>query len=687
MKSLKLIRKNQVKRILILVCSFFIIYSILLTSLVTKKYNLNEGDIAKTDIKAPRDVEDKIATEEKVKQAINSVGVQYNKNTQVQDNALNDINTNFDNINKVKGMKIDDNGKIQQLKTLLSISLSNDDIKNILSLSDDDLKGLQQTIEKIIKDIFNGEIKDGNSSDIKKAQEYASNQFENSKYSKQIDNLGVDIVNLYIKPNMFIDNAKTKEVKEEVAKKVSPVMIKKDQIIVQDGEPVTSNEISILEDLGLLNSKNNYNWYVYISLAVLVALVLFVQIFYLFKYNKKIYDNVGKLIMICLLNAISLGLARTISMISPFMIPIACIPMLLTLLSDYKVALTESLLNCIFISAVCEFNCEITLLAIVSCVLVSIVFRNMQQRSDTIYAATFISCVSGVMVSSVGFLLSSNVIDNVQKALFTFVGGVLSSVLTIGFLPIFENIFGVVTSVKLLELSDPNHPLMKRLLMEAPGTYHHSIIVANLAEAAVEKVGGNPLLTRVSAYYHDIGKIKRPYFFKENQIGIENPHSKITPNLSALVIISHVKDGIELAKEYKIPEVIQNAIEQHHGNTLVKYFYLTLKNTSENPDEIKEENFRYSGPPPRSKEIAILMLADSIEAAVRSIQEPTKGKIEEMINNIINERLKDGQLNNCELTLRDIEKIRNAFLSSLLGIYHQRIEYPVDKTLQKKQKE
>jgi putative nucleotidyltransferase with HDIG domain len=361
--------------------------------------------------------------------------------------------------------------------------------------------------------------------------------------------------------------------------------------------------------------------------------------------------------------------------------------MLLTLLLDYKIALVESILNCILIAAVCQFNAEIILLAILSCILVSIVFRKMQQRSDTIYAAMFIAFISGIIAFSVGFLLSNNVVDNVKKAAFTFIGGILSSVLTIGFLPIFENAFGIVTSVKLLELSDPNHPLMKKLLMEAPGTYHHSIMVANLAEVAVEKVGGNPLLARVSAYYHDIGKIKRPYFFKENQIGVDNPHSKINPNLSALVIISHVKDGIELAKEYKIPKIIQDAIEQHHGNTLVKYFYITLKNSSENPDEVKEENFRYPGPVPSSKEIAIIMLADGIEAAVRSIHEPTKCKVEEMINNIINERLNDGQLNNCDLTLRDIDEIKKAFLKGLLGIYHQRIEYPVDKSELKKQKE
>jgi len=240
----------------------------------------------------------------------------------------------------------------------------------------------------------------------------------------------------------------------------------------------------------------------------------------------------------------------------------------------------------------------------------------------------------------------------------------------------FESTFDIVTNIKLLELSNPNHPVQKKLLLEAPGTYHHSVLVANLAEVAAEQVGGNPVLARVAAYYHDIGKIKRPMFFKENQVGRDNPHDKINPNLSTLIITSHVKDGIEIAKEYKLPKVIRDAIEQHHGTSLVKYFYVTAKNNSERPEEIKEEDFRYSGPIPTSKENAILMLADGVEAAVRSISEPTKGKIEEMVNNIIKARVNESQLDNCDLTLKDLDKIRAAFLKALSGIYHQRIEYP-----------
>ncbi|WHE07918.1 HDIG domain-containing protein [Thermoanaerobacterium thermosaccharolyticum] len=210
-------------------------------------------------------------------------------------------------------------------------------------------------------------------------------------------------------------------------------------------------------------------------------------------------------------------------------------------------------------------------------------------------------------------------------------------------------------------------------MMDAPGTYHHSIIVANLAEAGSDAIGANSLLTRVGAYYHDIGKVKRPYFFKENQFTDENLHDKISPDLSTLVITSHVKDGVELAKKYKLPEDIINLIREHHGTSLVKYFYSKALKAD---DLCEEDSFRYPGPKPQTKESAILMLADSIEASVRSLREPTDDEIETMVNKIIDDRLKDGQLDESNLTLKDIKVLSKSFLNSLNGIYHHRIEYP-----------
>ncbi len=537
---------------------------------------------------------------------------------------------------------------------------------------------------KVISDVYeNVNISDDsqkdNAQDIKKAQEYVYSKIKMSKITNSLRQLAINIAYSEIKPNFYYDKEKTEELKKETLKNTPPVMIKKDQTIVKEGEPVSKYQLDLLKDVGLLNNNNNFEWYIFIGLGVLIVLVLFIQYGYIYKFYNEVFNELNSLILISLNNCIAILLARSMYTISPFLIPLASIPMILTLLLNYKISLFTSLVNCILIAVAVNFEVEIILIAIMSAVLGSTILRKMQERNDILYASSYIAIINVILTFSAGFLLSNSVIDVSKKALFTLIGGVLSAILTIGLLPLFENLFGIVTTIKLLELSNPNNPLLKKLLLEAPGTYHHSILVGNLAEVAAEVVNGNPVLARVSAYYHDIGKTKRPYFFKENQIGKENPHGKISPNLSTLIITSHVKDGLELAKEYKIPKVIQDIIQQHHGTSLVKYFYITMKNNSERPEDVNEEDFRYPGPIPKSKEAAIIMLADGVEAAVRSINEPTKGKIEEMVNKIIKARLDEGQLDDCDLTLKEIGLIRDAFLKVLISIYHQRIEYPEDK--------
>jgi putative nucleotidyltransferase with HDIG domain len=300
----------------------------------------------------------------------------------------------------------------------------------------------------------------------------------------------------------------------------------------------------------------------------------------------------------------------------------------------------------------------------------------MHQRNDLLTAGLLVSLINALTLLGIGLMNSTDIILVLKLSLLGILNGALSSVLSIGILPFCEAIFGIVTSIKLLELSNPNQPVLKRLLYEAPGTYHHSIIVGNLAEAAVDVIDGNSLLARVGSYYHDIGKLKRPYFFKENQLTSDNPHDKIAPSLSTLIITNHIKDGVEIAKKYKLPGIIKDMIEQHHGTTLVKYFYYKAVNGNDTHDEVTETQFRYEGPKPNTREAAIVMLADSIEAAVRSIPSPTKPKIEDMVNKVIREKIADGQLDDSALTLRDINRITSAFLNVLTGIYHDRIEYP-----------
>jgi putative nucleotidyltransferase with HDIG domain len=252
--------------------------------------------------------------------------------------------------------------------------------------------------------------------------------------------------------------------------------------------------------------------------------------------------------------------------------------------------------------------------------------------------------------------------------------GTVSAVLAIGLMPFFETGFGILSTMRLIELSNPNHPLLRKILTETPGTYHHSVMVANLSDAACEAIGANGLLARVGSYYHDIGKTKRPRFFIENQMNMENPHDKISAQLSKTIIISHATDGAETLRKHRMPKEIVDIAEQHHGTTLLKYFYHKACQNSEK--EIMESEFRYPGPKARSKEAAIIGIADSVEAAVRSMSHPSSQRIEAIVNSIIKDRLQDGQLDDCDLTMKELDTVSKSLCETLQGIFHSRIEYP-----------
>lgn len=331
---------------------------------------------------------------------------------------------------------------------------------------------------------------------------------------------------------------------------MSKVIIKQNQIIVKEGEPVTQDQLDILSDLGMLNNENAaVNLYVYLVIAMFLAIILFLQYNYLRLNYKEIFQSTKKLILISVINIVSLILGRAIGMISPFLIPFACAPMLLTLLLNYKISLMLSTLNVIIICALNGFDIQIMTIGLVNSLLGATLLKKMQQRNELLYSTLYIAVVSAILTLSTGILVSSNVGDVMLKSGITVIGGLLSGIFALGILPFLEGTFNEVTTLKLLELSNPNNPLLKKLLMQAPGTYHHSMLVANLAEMAAEHVGANPVIARIGSYYHDIGKTERPYYFGENQIGGDNPHNNITPNLSTMIIIAHVKDGIELAKK------------------------------------------------------------------------------------------------------------------------------------------
>ena len=676
----KKIHKDKWKRIFLFTVTAILIYFIIMTVVTPKRYNFIEGDIASVDIKAPRDIIDEEATNAKEQEVSAKVEKKFTLKNEVKIEASQNIKTFFDKLINLKSSEIEEKDKISELKKIDTFKLADAQYKTLLDLTVDKDTELQWIALAAIDRAYENQIEDGNSEEIESAKATVEDYLNSQNLDSNLEEILKGMCDSQVKPNYFFDQTKTDEAVKEALKSVSKVMIKKNQTIVKEGEPITQRQITILTELGLVGEGISKDYiYTYIIIAFYVLFVLVVQYLYLKKEKKEVIINTKLVFLILLLNLLSLVTTRVFAFVSLFLVPIACSPILMTVFLDYKVSVIINSLNLMLIAVIAGFDPQIILVGLVGTIVASTSLKKVSQRNDILYSTAYLAVSSAIIVLSSGILLSNNIKRILIDVALATGGAFISGILAMGLLPFLESSFNLVTNMKLLELSNPNNLLLKRLLMEAPGTYHHSIMVANLAEVAAEEVGANPMLVRVGAYYHDIGKIKRPFFFGENQLGGVNPHDKISPALSTTIIISHVKDGLELAKEYDVPTIVTDMIAQHHGTTLVKYFYYTLKNNSENPDLIKEDDFRYPGPKPQTKEAAIIMMADSVEAAVRSIQEPTLDKIEAMVNNIIKDKLNSNQLNECDLTFKDLEVIKACFLKVLKGIYHHRIEYPTEK--------
>ncbi|MBF0515781.1 MAG: HDIG domain-containing protein [Nitrospirae bacterium] len=355
-------------------------------------------------------------------------------------------------------------------------------------------------------------------------------------------------------------------------------------------------------------------------------------------------------------------------------LPVQAGAMLVMLLFDSHTAIIFSFIISI-LSGIWQNDAYYTFYVFAGSIIAAFSVIRCKRRSDILRGGLYVSIANMISVLVFSTFSSNRTLGIfIPSLIFALTSGISISAFTFIVLPILESLFKVTTDITLLELLDLNQPLMKNLMISAPGTYHHSVIVGNLVEAAAEDIGVNPLLARVSAYYHDIGKIKMPEYFVENQSGSISKHEKLTPHMSSMILISHVKEGLELADEYKLPEQVKDIITQHHGTHIINYFYQKAK--QEQSDPPKEEDYRYPGPKPQHRIAAIVMIADAVEAASRVLKDSSPARVSGLVEKIINNVLIDGQLAECDLTLKDIQKIKERFIFILIGILHKRIEYP-----------
>lgn len=480
----------------------------------------------------------------------------------------------------------------------------------------------------------------------------------------------------YLKPNYFYDKNATDSLKKEAAAGISPVVISKQkgEIVVREGEVVTSAQVKIMRELGLMTRGVDLGRVLGLSLFALVSFLGFAL--YLYNYQAKIYRSDRLIAVLGIIFVTTILVAKFIGpFYSFFLIPVGAAAMLTALLFNIEAAVLMVLMLSLFSGLIAGQNYQYALYGLLTGLFAIFSISNIRHRTDLAIAGAWVTLASTVLALITTLLSGAGWFEVLKNLGWGLIGGISTAVLAIGALPFLEKAFGITTDIKLVELSYPNQPLLREMMMKAPGTYNHSVMTGNLAETAAEEIGANPLLARVGAYYHDIGKVKRPMFFVENQIGGDNPHDHTNPSLSCLIITSHVKEGVEIAKKHRLPEEIVEIIDEHHGTSVVQYFYHKAK---ENiiKQAVCEEDFRYSGHKPSSKEAALVMLADCVEAAARTVIKPSPGRIEQLIKRIVQSKLDDGQLSDSNLTLNDIEKIIKSFSQVLSSLYHTRIEYP-----------
>jgi putative nucleotidyltransferase with HDIG domain len=521
-------------------------------------------------------------------------------------------------------------------------------------------------------------------------------------YLQELDytlkNLVVDFVQELIQPNITLNRSETKERQNKVAAEIKPVLykIKAGEMVLREGSLVTEFDLLKLEALQAQTQKEQILLSSLGAALLLMCLLVTTYILHLNQQGLMInYHNKSLLLIASLaltfffLSEVSVSFSELLTQNSPvsiprsstyFGIPLASAAMIICLFLGLSVAVPMALVMAIGFALIFQNSLEMFLYFLVSGTMAAYWLRSCRERKVFIIAGAKLGLLNIVLATAIHFYTGElSTAKLIWDWAFAFLGGIGAGIVTAGIVPLVEIAFDYTTDITLLELAHLDRPIMRRLMIEAPGTYHHSVIVGSLVEAAATEIGANPMLAKVCGYYHDIGKIKKPLYFIENQTDGKNKHDKLAPSMSALILIAHIKDGVEIAKENKLGQLIGDTIRQHHGTSIIKFFYEKAKQ-KKGAAAVNIDDFRYPGPKPQTKEAGLVMLADVVEAATRVLDNPTPSRIQGLVQKLINQIFSDGQLDDCELTLKDLHNIAKSFNKILYGIHHHRIEYSESRT-------
>ncbi|MDI2588160.1 HD family phosphohydrolase [Psychrobacillus sp. NEAU-3TGS] len=691
-------RNNKYLPFVIILLTAICMFFLLIGNVKESKYDIERFQLSPDTIRSVKTMEDPVKTEEEKEQVASEVLPVYQFQDETADNQAAIIRSIFDSVLEVKKKSTEElaeEGAVTSLAKLKEemdvlaenvsvIPLSDEMLTILLKQSAPVLRESKEKLATIAENALNEPIRTEN---VPSAREKVASQVTNSfGFSAEYMNILINIARSAIVATE-IENDELTELRIEQAKaSVEPTRILQGQILVQKGELIDREVYRQIELLGMLTDKTSYKPPIGVGLFVLLTMwILFAQTF---RKKEKSITNAKNLVVVAFSLIVSVlimkvlqSVAYNFDVVIAFIFPTALVSIFVYLLVNERAALITSFVVAAYAGIIFQegytnvFQMEISLYILFGSVAGIFAMQRTHNNSQIFRGSFVVSAVNILFI--LFYLLMTKTTYEFNDILF-YVGvavlsGILSGALTIGILPFFESVFGILSTMRLIELSNPNHPLLKKILTETPGTYHHSLMVANLADAACEAVGANGLLARVGSYYHDVGKTKRPGFFIENQVNGYNPHDNLPPETSRDIIIAHAVDGAEILRKHKMPKEIIDIAEQHHGTSLLKFFYYKAK---EMKDDIAEGQYRYPGPKPQTKEIAIISVADSVEAAVRSMKEPNAEKIRELIQSIIKGKLLDGQFDECDLSLKEIKIMEESFCTTMNGTFHSRIEYP-----------
>jgi putative nucleotidyltransferase with HDIG domain len=658
-----------------------VVWGLLSVSVVPLALEVREGEVSQTNVRSPRKLTytSQVRTKAERERAANAVQEVVEIDPGVVQRQRAGLNALLQGVSSARNMAgLTPDQRKSQLARLGQPPLEEPSITWLAGLDDSRWYLVSSEAQRLLWDALKDKLPEWRVPEVvRELPLRASDQLTENERS-----LAVDLASRFVAGNLVPNRETTNRLRKEAEESVAPVQVtvEKGETVLREGQVVSAADIEKLDLLGLRSPTTDWRQvgaagaFAFLTMSMLAA--------YIAAFQPTLAARERGLGLIALLVVVTVLAAKFILPTRPLLIyafPLPAVAMLVATLIDGRLAIVVGALLGVLVGFVTGSSFEASTLALVTSIAAAgAVWR--RERLQAYFVAGLLVALTQMAVV-MAFQLAQRG-EDVQTLLmiaaFCVVNGLVSAMLAVGATYVLGRLFGIATTMQLLELANPTQPLLRRLLMEAPGTYHHSIMVGNLGERAAEEVGADPLLVRVGAYYHDIGKLRRPYFFVENQAGGENVHETLEPEVSADIVRAHVRDGVELCEQYGVPPAVRALIPQHHGTRLVSFFYDQAVDAAGAVGQATPDpgRFRYPGPRPQSKEGAILMLADSVEAAARASRDHSAEAITVLVDKLVMGRVAEGQLDDCDLTLRDIQRIKDAFRAILVGMYHPRIEYP-----------